>query len=116
MRSARVLEQRAKEVPLKTVQAELDGGYGIFSGKASQTATLRFNAEAAQWVAHEEWHPDQQLKELADGSLEMRLPYADATELAMDILRHGDQVTVLAPAALVRQVAERLRSAAAQYD
>jgi len=116
VRGAKVLEQKAKDVAMKTVQAELDGGYGIFSGKALQHAMLHFNPEAAQWVAHEEWHPEQQLTLLPDGSLEMRLPYADATELAMDILRHGDQVKVLAPAALARRVAESLRAAAAQYD
>mgnify|MGYP003350206401 CR=1 FL=1 len=112
----RVLDdERAKDVSLKTVQAELDGGYGIFSGKALQTARLRFDAQAAQWVGHEEWHPDQQLTPLADGGLEMRLPYADATELVMDILRHGPNVQVLGPAALVRRVAEALRQAAGQY-
>ena len=52
----------------------------------------------------------------ADGSLMLRLPYTDSTELAMDILRHGDQVRVLSPRALVLQVGERLRQAARQYD
>ncbi|MCO5976395.1 helix-turn-helix transcriptional regulator [Ideonella oryzae] len=115
VRSAKALESRAKDVALKNVEAELDGGYGIFSGKAIQWATLVFSPEAAQWVALEEWHPRQTLKTLTDGSLEMRLPYADATELAMDILRHGPQVRVASPVALARQVAQRLREAAAQY-
>jgi predicted DNA-binding transcriptional regulator YafY len=115
VRGAHLLDQKAKDVAMKTVQAELDGGYGIFSGKALQHATLRFNPEAAQWVAHEEWHPQQQLTPQPDGSLDMRLPYADATELAMDILRHGAQVKVLAPAALAKRVADGLRAAAAQY-
>ena len=115
VRGAKVLDGRAKEVAMKTVQAELDGGYGIFSGKALQWATLQFNAEAAQWVAQEEWHPDQQLAAQADGSLQMRLPYADATELAMDLLRHGPQVKVLAPAALAELVAKRHDAAAALY-
>lgn len=115
VRSARVLDSRAKDVALKTVEAELDGGYGIFSGKAIQWATLVFTPEAAQWVELEEWHPRQTLRKLADGSLEMRVPYADATELAMDILRHGPQVKVAAPVALARQVAQHLREAAAQY-
>lgn len=115
VRSAKALEQRAKDVAMKTVEAELDGGYGIFSGKADQWATLLFDADAAQWVAQEEWHPAQRLAPQADGSLRMELPYADATELAMDLLRHGPQVKVLAPPALARLVGERLRAAAAQY-
>ena len=115
VRAAKVLDQRAKDVAMKTVQSELDGGYGIFSGKALQQARLRFNPEAAQWVAQEQWHPDQQLQALPDGSLEMSLPYADATELTMDILRHGAQVRVLAPPTLVRRVTEALAAGAAQY-
>ena len=72
--------------------------------------------EAAQWVAHEEWHHSAATQNPARRvTLEMRLPYADATELAMDILRHGTQVKVLAPAALAKLVATRLKDAAAQY-
>jgi predicted DNA-binding transcriptional regulator YafY len=116
IRSAALLDQRAKDVAIKTIEAELDGGYGAFSGATVQRATLLFTPEAAQWVQHEQWHPEQQATLHGDGSLTMRLPYADATELAMDILRHGEQVRVLAPAALAQQVAGRLRAAAAGYD
>ena len=51
----------------------------------------------------------------ADGSYEMRLPYVDATELLMDVLRQGDQVQVLEPPELVAAVAQRLRAAASLY-
>jgi predicted DNA-binding transcriptional regulator YafY len=67
-------------------------------------------------VATEQWHPQQKTRPLADGSLEMRLPYADSTELSMDILRHGDQVRVMAPKDLLQQVAERLNRASRQYS
>ena len=50
-----------------------------------------------------------------DGSLTLRVPYADATELAMDVLRHGEQVKVVAPAALANMVAQRLGRAAERY-
>jgi predicted DNA-binding transcriptional regulator YafY len=115
IREARLLEQRAKDVALKTIEAELDGGYGVFSGAKVQWATLLFSPEAAQWVAHEQWHPQQQGTLHQDGSLTLRVPYADATELAMDVLRHGEQVKVLAPAALAQRVSKQLAEAARQY-
>jgi predicted DNA-binding transcriptional regulator YafY len=115
VRDAAMLPQAAKEVALSIVTAELDGGYGVFAGRKLKWAVLCFSAEAAQWVATEQWHPQQQTRWLADGSLQLRLPYADSTELSMDILRHGDQVRVLSPKELAKQVAERLRSAAQQY-
>ena len=115
VRDAGVLPRTAKDVAPDTVRSELDGGYGVFTGKRLKWAVMRFSAEAAQWVATEQWHPQQQTRWLDDGSLQLRLPYADSTELSMDILRHGDQVQVLAPKDLAAQVAERLRRAAQQY-
>jgi len=105
---AQRLEQRAKEVALKTVEAELDGGYGIFGGKALRSATLVFDAEPAQWVANETWHPGQTGRWLDDGRYELRLPYADGTELAMDVLRHAGQVEVVGDEALRDAVRSRL--------
>jgi len=67
-------------------------------------------------VAAEQWHARQQSTLQPDGSLILKLPYADSTELSMDILRHGDQVRVLSPRALGSQVGARLRQAARQYD
>ena len=115
VRSASLLEQRAKDVSLKTIEAALDAGYGAFSGAKVQWASLRFTPDAAQWVQHEQWHPQQQATLHDDGSLTLRVPYADATELAMDILRHGQQVRVLAPKSLVANVAAQVGAAAAMY-
>ena len=115
IREADVVEQRAKDVALKTIEAELDAGYGAFSGARVQWATLLFTPEAAQWVRHEQWHPQQEVKVHGDGMLSLRVPYTDATELAMDILRHGDQVMVQSPAALAAAVGDTLRRAALRY-
>ena len=112
---AEVLDQKAKEVPLKQVQAEMDGGYGIYAGGQRQWATLVFEPQAAQWVSKEEWHPEQQTHWLEGGGYELAVPYTEETEILMDILRHGDQVRVLAPPALVAAVRARLAAAAARY-
>jgi predicted DNA-binding transcriptional regulator YafY len=115
IRGAELLAEPAREVSVAEIEAALDAGYGVFSGAQVQWAELLFTAEAAQWVAQEQWHPQQRAERHADGSLTLTLPYADATELAMDLLRHGPHVKVLRPAALVHTVREQLRLAAAQY-
>jgi predicted DNA-binding transcriptional regulator YafY len=112
---AALVDQSAKEVALETIEEELDGGYGVFSGLKLQWATLLFTADAAQWVQHEQWHPEQESELHADGSLTLRVPYADATELAMDVLRHGEQVKVVGPASLAQAVQRTLQEAAARY-
>ena len=46
---------------------------------------------------------------------ELQVPYSDPTELAMDILRHGDSVVATGDKALVALIGERLRRAAGRY-
>lgn len=113
--AAQPLDEPALELPLVAVQAEMDAGYGIYAGGRRQWAVLQFNAQAAQWASREEWHPEQQGRWMPDGAWRLRLPYVDATELVMDVLRQGDEVRVLSPAPLVQAVQRRLQAAAAQY-
>jgi predicted DNA-binding transcriptional regulator YafY len=112
---AEVLDTKARDLATKRVEAEMDAGYGIYAGGQRQWATLVFQPQAAQWASREEWHPEQQGRWLDDGCYEMKLPYVDATELVMDVLRQGDEIRVLAPPSLVAQVRQRLQKAAALY-
>ncbi len=115
---ASVLQIKAREVPLKQVAAAMDAGYGIFAASAAgqvHWAVLRFDARAAPWASHEEWHPDQRAAWRDDGSFELTLPYVDDTELVMDILRQGPQLQVLAPPALIERVRQALSTAGARY-
>ncbi|MBL8333578.1 MAG: WYL domain-containing protein [Rubrivivax sp.] len=113
--AAELLEQRALEIPPAQVQAEMDAGYGIYAGGERRWARLRFQPQAAQWASREQWHPEQQGQWLGDGCYELRLPYVDEAELAMDLLRQGAEVQVLEPPTLRDQVARRHAEAAALY-
>jgi predicted DNA-binding transcriptional regulator YafY len=113
--AAELSSEKAKEIPLKAVDDELGGGYGIYRGKDLQWATLVFNAEAAKWVRAEIWHEKQQGRDLDGGGYELKIPFTDPSELEMDVLRHGDNVEVVTPAGLRAQVAIRLAAAAARY-
>jgi predicted DNA-binding transcriptional regulator YafY len=113
--NAVLLDARAKEVSLKQVDEETASGYGIYRGTKLAWATLVFSPEAARWVRSEVWHDRQQGRELPDGRYELKIPYSEAPELVMDILRHGENVEVVEPAELRRRVAERLGKAAARY-
>ena len=115
MQQAQVLETRAKDVAMKQVQAEMDAGYGIYAGGTPQWATLEFTPQAATWISREQWHPEQQGRWLDDGGYELKLPYADETELVMDVLRQGEQVRVVDPPELAERVRQRLVLAAQQY-
>ncbi len=113
--TARLLDQRARQVPAAALERQMGEGYGIYRGRATDHAVLRFSADAARWVRAEVWHPQQSMRELDDGSLELTVPYGATPELEMDILRHGEQVRVLAPPALRERIAARLAAAAGAY-
>ena len=113
VQAADVLGIKAKDVALKAVEAELDGGYGIFAGSKALWATLSFDAQAAQWVSREEWHPEQTGRFTDDGRYELQVPYSDEIELVMDILRHGGHVKVVTPPSLRALVCKQLEEALA---
>ncbi|HAZ60684.1 MAG TPA: transcriptional regulator [Gammaproteobacteria bacterium] len=104
------VERSAIEVPQEELDAKLGSGYGIFAGSSVQWAELRFTPHAARWVAAETWHRQQEGRFDAEGHYWLRLPYADPTELVMDILRHLPEVEVRGPEALQRAVLERVEA------
>lgn len=112
---ARSLHTEAIDVPSQELDEQLSSAYGIFAGTPNKIARLRFTPQAATWVADEQWHDQQQSHVLRDGSYELRIPYRDARELIMDILKHGADVEVLGPASLRKEVARRVRALAGVY-
>ena len=113
--AARLVERRARQVAPATLDRELGEGYGIYRGKPSHWAVLRFSADAARWVRAETWHPQQRTTELDDERLELQIPYSSTQELEMDILRHGEQVEVVSPPELRERIGARLRAAGEIY-
>jgi predicted DNA-binding transcriptional regulator YafY len=113
--ATRRLPERAHDVPDPQLDEHYATAYGIFAGKADKVAVLRFTPESARWVADEQWHPEQKATWLADGSYELAMPYRESRELVMDVMRHGAEVVVVAPADLRERVGEELGKAAGRY-
>jgi predicted DNA-binding transcriptional regulator YafY len=110
------LDVKARDIPESELDAHYASSYGIFGGQADKVAVLRFTKERARWVADEVWHPEQEGKRLEDGSYELKIPYRDSRELVMDILRHGPDVMVMEPAALVEEVKKQLSESLRRYS
>ncbi len=115
IRGAEATRSKAREIGPRTLSKAVDSAFGIFAAPARERAVLRFSPEVAPWVENECWHPAQTLERLADGALQLGVPYGDPRELLMEILRYGADVEVIAPPALRTAVAERLQRAAAAY-
>ncbi|HVE49698.1 MAG TPA: YafY family protein [Casimicrobiaceae bacterium] len=113
---ARVLDDKVKPIDVRTVARELDRGYGIFATGEVQWAKLAFSPQRARWVAHEHWHPDQRANFDSEGRFILEVPFADPRELAMDVLKYGADVEVLAPLSLVEHIAAEVRRMASRLS
>ena len=116
IKKAAPIELAARDIAEAELDEHFASSYGIFAGKANHIAVLHFTAERARWVADEQWHPQQQGTFLPDGRYELRIPYANETELIMDILKHGAAVEVIAPESLRQSIVKKLHEMQKIYE
>jgi predicted DNA-binding transcriptional regulator YafY len=114
VRAAEPLKQAARCIAQNRLDAAIGSGFGIFWGQAKHRARLRFSPSASRWIADEIWHPQQKTHWQGD-HLVVELPYAQSRELIMEVLRHGSDVEVLAPAELRAEVKAALQQTLANY-
>lgn len=115
VKKAELLNKKAEEVSEKELHENFAESYGIFSGKATQRAKLKFTPEKARWVSGETWHGQQIATYDKDGNYILEFDYNQDPELVMEILKHGSGVEVLAPATLKKRVIDELKKSLAQY-
>jgi predicted DNA-binding transcriptional regulator YafY len=111
-----VTSETAIEIDESELNRELESGYGIFSGVATQVARLRFKPEIARWISRETWHPEQVSEYDVEGYYLLSVPYSQDTELIMEILKYADEVEVLGPPALRARIRKRVIATQALYS
>ena len=115
IRSAVPTNTKAQEISDKECQEHFAQSYGIFSGKATQRAKLRFTPEHARWVSGENWHGQQVGSFDKAGYFNLEFDYNQDPELIMDIMKHGSGVEVISPASLKNKVKAELEKAFKTY-
>ncbi len=94
-----------------SVEKILRDSFGVVSGTGEHRVIIQFNAYAADYIREKRWHPSQELRELKDGGVELRLKLSSLGEIQRWILGWGGSATVVEPAELVasvRDAAERI--------
>jgi len=107
-----IVDEQARDMSEEYLRAVLEVGYGIFSGRRTKLARLRFSPTAARWVSTEMWHPRQKTSWDKKGNYLLKFPYSSHPELVMDVLRHVPEVEVLGPKSLRMYLSERIKKAA----
>jgi hypothetical protein len=113
---ADLLEATARDVDIAAMRKQLGSSYGIFGGAPKDWAELTFSPSRAEWVRHENWHPEQKGVMHPDGSYSLSVPYSDERELIGDILRFGAGVQVIAPSSLRKQVEKQIERMREMYS
>ncbi|NIM18665.1 MAG: WYL domain-containing protein [Candidatus Latescibacteria bacterium] len=109
--------ERRLPVPgnLPTIKEYIDKHFGVFTGKSPVAVSLRFSPQASRQVKEQVWHPDQKLKWDRDERLTLTIPVSDFREVKREVLKYGEEVEVLKPAALRREVMREIERMGGLY-
>jgi predicted DNA-binding transcriptional regulator YafY len=100
--------------PAATTSA-LRAAWDIIADQPPVEVILRFAPNVASRVLEATWHPTQTVETEVDGSLRWRATVSGTIEVRLWILSWGDDVEVVAPEALRRDVADTLERALGRY-
>lgn len=92
-----------------------DDMIGVSKGKDEQPEEIKliFNQEQAPYIRTKPLHSTQKMRNLEDGSLEVRINVIINYELEMRLLSFGEKVKVIAPESLVTKIFDRIKQ---QFD
>ena len=96
-------------------ESTLRRAWDIIADQPPTEVVLRFSPSVATRVREATWHPTQEVVQDDDGSLTWRATVAGTTEIRLWILSWGDDVEVLAPTELRKDVAQTHRRAGERY-
>lgn len=91
-----------------SVENRLRDSFGVQSGHGQFDIVIRFNKHAADYIREKKWHDSQQLRELKNGGVELRLKLSSLQEVERWVLSWGGDAVVVKP----RELAEAVRTAA----
>jgi len=82
--------RRTGKIFAKTQKFSLDqrlqGSFGVRSGEGSHEVVIRFNAQVADYIREKKWHPTQELRELKQGGVELRMRLSSLAEVERWVL------------------------------
>jgi predicted DNA-binding transcriptional regulator YafY len=116
MDGIRVREDTFSRRPAEEWEHLLEKGFGIFQGKTTFPVTLRLTPFRARWIREQVWHPEQVMKELPDGGLELTFPAADLREVKLKVMQFGADVEVVEPEELRELVREEIARMVKNYE
>lgn len=92
-----------------SLEKRLRDSFGVVSGQGDHDVLIRFDELVADYIREKRWHPSQQLRELSNGGVELRLRLSSLAEVQRWVLGWGGHAVVVRPAQLRQMVRESAR-------
>lgn len=87
-----------------SLDKRLRDSFGVRSGNEQFDIVIRFNETVADYIREKKWHESQELKELKDGGVELRLKLSSLAEVERWVLSWAGNAAVISPPALAKAV------------
>ena len=97
------------------LESHLQQSMGVFAGRKPKKFKIKVSAYAAPWVEEDPWHPDQEIRRHADGSITLTVSAAHDLEVIPRVLALGTEAELISPAASRKVIAETVRDMASHY-
>ena len=116
MQCLRVLNSSFKRPKGFSADKFLKGGFGVFTGDKPVEVRIWFDAFAARLVKERTWHHSQQIIQLPNEEIELKLTLTSTVEISRWILSWGDHAKAVAPTELARDIESTLRKTLVGYS
>jgi proteasome accessory factor B len=87
-----------------SLKKRLRDSFGVQSGQGQFRVVIRFNEMVADYIREKKWHESQELRELPDGGVELRMTLSSLAEVERWILGWAGNARVLHPPELAESV------------
>ncbi len=93
-----------------SLEKRLRDSFGVRSEQGNYDVVIRFNELVGDYIREKKWHDSQQLKELPDGGVELRMTLSGLAEVERWVLGWAGNAKVIQPP----ELAEKVRQSAQQ--
>ncbi len=87
-----------------SLEKRLRDSFGVYSAQGEFQVVLRFNETVAEYIREKRWHDSQELIELKNGGVELRLKLSSLAEIERWVMGWGGNAVAVKPPELAEMV------------
>jgi predicted DNA-binding transcriptional regulator YafY len=112
----RVLGEKFKRDPEFSIAKHMESAFQAERGGDPVEVVIRFAPKAARYIKEKNWHASQQIEDLDDGGLILKLQTGGLGEVKRWVMQYGGDAEVLAPLYLREECLQEIRSMLIRYS